>query len=219
LLIVTPYRSPSSQDKFEVSIMACKRTISHASLNPTNLATAKHFHNDPNHLVVAALRSLTKINPSVAVDEKHKIVYLKKPKSNQVSVISGGGSGHEPAFAAYVGHGMLSGAVAGSIFASPSTVQIYQCLMRRVDNTQGVMVIVMNYTGDALHFGMAVEKCRAQGIKIDMLVVGDDVGVGRAKSGRLGRRGIAGTVLVHKIACALAATGYVVCLFLGSGNC
>ncbi|OBT55011.1 hypothetical protein VE04_04502 [Pseudogymnoascus sp. 24MN13] len=168
---------------------------------------SKHFHNDPNHLVVAALRSLTKINPSVAVDEKHKIVYLKKPKSNQVSVISGGGSGHEPAFAAYVGHGMLSGAVAGSIFASPSTVQIYQCLMRRVDNTQGVMVIVMNYTGDALHFGMAVEKCRAQGIKIDMLVVGDDVGVGRAKSGRLGRRGIAGTVLVHKIACALAATG------------
>lgn len=69
------------------------------------------------------------------------------------------------------------------------------------------MVIVMNYTGDALHFGMAVEKARARGIKVDMLIVGDDVGVGRARSGRLGRRGIAGVVLVHKIAGALAASG------------
>lgn len=180
-------------------------------MHPTNLVAAKHFHNEPNHLVVAALRSLTQTNPSVAVDEKHKIVYIKKHKSNQVSVISGGGSGHEPAFGAYVGYGLLSGVVAGSIFASPSTEQIYQCLMRYVDNTRGVMVIVMNYTGDALHFGMAVEKSRAQGIKIDMLVVGDDVAVGRARSGRLGRRGLAGTVLVHKIACALAATGYVIC--------
>lgn len=179
------------------------------SVHPTHLVAAKHFHNDPNHLVIAAQRSLTRTNPSVAVDERHKIVYLKKRKSSnsQVSVISGGGSGHEPAYGAYVGHGLLSGVVAGSIFASPSTEQIYQCLTRYVDNTQGVMVIIMNYTGDVLHFGMAVEKARAQGIKIDMLVVGDDVAVGRARSGRLGRRGLAGTVLVHKIACALAATG------------
>ncbi len=73
----------------------------------------------------------------------------------------------------------------------------------------GIMVIVMNYTGDALHFGMAVEKARARGVKVDMLVVGDDVGVGRARGGRIGRRGIAGTVLVQKIAGALAATGCV----------
>ena len=69
------------------------------------------------------------------------------------------------------------------------------------------MVIIMNYTGDVLHFGMAVEKARARGIKVDMLVVGDDVGVGRARGGRIGRRGIAGTVLVQKIASAAAAFG------------
>lgn len=65
----------------------------------------------------------------------------------------------------------------------------------------------MNYTGDVLNFGMAVEKARAQGIEVDMVVVGDDVGVGRQKGGKVGRRGIAGTVLVHKIAGALAAQG------------
>lgn len=70
-------------------------------------------------------------------------------------------------------------------------------------------MIVMNYTGDVLHFGMAVEKARARGVKVDMLVVGDDVGVGRARGGRIGRRGIAGTVLVQKITGALAATGCV----------
>lgn len=71
------------------------------------------------------------------------------------------------------------------------------------------MVIVMNYTGDVLNFGMAVEKARAQGVKVDMVVVGDDAGVGRAKGGKVGRRGIAGTVLVQKVAGALAARGYV----------
>jgi triose/dihydroxyacetone kinase / FAD-AMP lyase (cyclizing) len=159
--------------------------------------------------VTAALQSLTRTNPSVAVDKKFKIAYIKQTKTPQVSIISGGGSGHEPSFSAFVGHGLLSGAVVGSIFASPSAEQIQQCLMRCVDNAKGVLVIVMNYTGDVLHFGMAVEKARARGIKVDMLVVGDDVGVGRARGGRIGRRGIAGTVLVQKIAGALAATGCV----------
>jgi len=71
-----------------------------------------------------------------------------------------------------------------------------------------VMVIIMNYTGDVMHFGMAVEKARARGINVDMLVVGDDVGIGRARGQRIGRRGIAGTVLVQKVAGAAAATGY-----------
>mgnify|MGYP001940290959 CR=1 FL=1 len=71
-------------------------------------------------------------------------------------------------------------------------------------------MIVMNYTGDVLNFGMAVEKARAAGFEVDMVVVGDDAGVGRAKGGKVGRRGIAGTVLVQKIAGALAAKGYVV---------
>jgi hypothetical protein len=77
-----------------------------------------------------------------------------------------------------------------------------------VEKSRGVLVIVMNYTGDVLNFGMAVEKARAAGIDVDMVVVGDDAGVGRERGGKVGRRGIAGTVLVQKIAGALAERGY-----------
>jgi len=79
--------------------------------------------------------------------------------------------------------------------------------MSRVDTEKGILVTVMNYTGDVLNFGMAVEKAKAAGLRVEMLVVGDDVGVGREKAGKVGRRGIAGTVLVHKISGALAAKG------------
>ena len=121
--------------------------------------------------------------------------------------MSGGGSGHEPSFAAFVGRGLLSGAVAGTIFASPSAEQIRRCILERVETSQGVLVVVMNYTGDVLNFGMAVEKAKAAGMQVEMVVTADDAGVGRAQGGKVGRRGIAGTVLTQKIAGALAATG------------
>lgn len=104
---------------------------------------------------------------------------------------------------------MLTAAVAGTIFASPSAEQVRRCLQHRVQSSEGILVIVMNYTGDVLNFGMAVEKAKASGIDIDMLVVGDDAGVGRKAGGKVGRRGIAGTVLVQKLAGALAARGQV----------
>lgn len=107
-----------------------------------------------------------------------------------------------------VGKGLLSAAVAGTIFASPSTEQIRIAIRSRVDTSAGVLVTVMNYTGDVLNFGVAVEKARAAGLQVEMVVVGDDVGVGRTRAGKVGRRGIAGTVLVHKISAALAAQGY-----------
>ena len=103
---------------------------------------------------------------------------------------------------------MLSAAVAGTIFASPSAEQVRTGITSRVDTDKGVLVVVMNYTGDILNFGMAVEKAKAKGLGVEMVVVGDDVGVGREKAGKVGRRGIAGTVLVLKIAGALAAKGY-----------
>lgn len=84
--------------------------------------------------------------------------------------------------------------------------QIYSCITRRVNPNSAVLLIVMNYTGDILHFGLASEKAKAAGIDVDMVVVADDVGVGREMNGKVGRRGIAGTVLVHKIVGALAAT-------------
>ncbi|OAK95356.1 dihydroxyacetone kinase [Phaeosphaeriaceae sp. SRC1lsM3a] len=169
--------------------------------------SSKHFIHDPTHLVHSALLSIPHTNPAVQCDISNKIIYLPSPPSPQVSLISGGGSGHEPSFASFVGPGLLSGAVAGTIFASPSAEQVRRCILHRVPKDKGVLVVVMNYTGDVLNFGMAVEKARASGIEVDMVVVGDDVGVGRKKGGKVGRRGIAGTVLVQKVAGALAARG------------
>jgi dihydroxyacetone kinase len=169
--------------------------------------SARHFINDPTLLVNSALEALTITNPSVALDVENKIVYRRPGKASQVSIVSGGGSGHEPSFGAFVGDGLLAASVAGTIFASPSAEQIRKAVMGRVDTDKGVLVTVMNYTGDVLNFGMAVEKAKAAGVKAAMVVVGDDVSVGRAKAGKVGRRGIAGTVLVHKISGALAAAG------------
>ncbi|KAK3711983.1 dihydroxyacetone kinase Dak1 [Vermiconidia calcicola] len=172
------------------------------------MSSSKHFINDPEHLVLSALNSVTLTNPTTALDRSNKIIYLRPDAAEpQVSVISGGGSGHEPSFAAYVGPGLLSGAVAGTIFASPGAEQVRRCILERVETSKGVLVVVMNYTGDVLNFGMAVEKAKAAGMQVEMVVMADDAGVGREQGGKVGRRGIAGTVFVHKIAGALAATG------------
>ncbi|KAI9840754.1 MAG: hypothetical protein M1837_001328 [Sclerophora amabilis] len=203
----------------------------------SGMLSTKHFLSDPAHLVLSSLRSLTQSNPSLALDEENKVVYYNnynQQKQQQlqqhqqlVSIISGGGSGHEPAFAGFVGHGLLGAAVAGTIFASPGSAQVARAIGtvdrlggggggggasgredgREKGKGRGVLVVVMNYTGDVLNFGMAVEKAKAAGLNMGMVVVGDDVGVGRSKGGKVGRRGIAGTVLVVKIAGALAATG------------
>ncbi|KAI9740225.1 MAG: hypothetical protein M1834_004803 [Cirrosporium novae-zelandiae] len=171
--------------------------------------STKHFVNDPTKLVLDSLRSLTLTNPSLAFDSQHKIVYLRHSALSkpQVSIISGGGSGHEPAYAGYVGRGFLSGSVAGTIFASPSAEQVYRAIVDRVDNSKGVIVVTMNYTGDVLNFGLAVERAKAKGVKAELVVMADDVGVGRKRGGKVGRRGIAGGILTLKIACALAAKG------------
>ena len=125
-----------------------------------------------------------------------------------MSVVCGGGSGHEPGYAGFVGDGLLAACVAGTIFASPAAEQVRTCLQHRLPaESKGVLVIATNYTGDVLNFGMGVEKARALGKKVEMVVVGDDVGVGRAKSGKVGRRGLSGTALVVKICGALAEQG------------
>jgi dihydroxyacetone kinase len=126
-------------------------------------------------------------------------VWLYDRKDSQTALISGGGAGHEPAHAGYVGDGMLTAAVSGSVFASPSVAQILSAITR-VAGPAGVLLIIKNYTGDVFHFRLAAEKARvALGIPVEVLTVGDDVSVGRRKSGKVGRRGLAGTVLVHKI--------------------
>ncbi|KAL8736015.1 MAG: hypothetical protein Q9166_000577 [cf. Caloplaca sp. 2 TL-2023] len=175
------------------------------------MAAAKHYFNDPSNAVLLGLRGVTLTNPSLLLDEKNKIVYrhpssVASPKN--VSVVCGGGSGHEPGFCAFVGQGALTACVAGTIFASPSAQQVRTCLSQRLPaDTQGIVVVVTNYTGDVLNFGMGIEKARAMGKKVEMVVVADDVGVGRAKGGKVGRRGLSGTALVVKICGALAEAG------------
>jgi len=131
------------------------------------------------------------------------IILANHPKDKSVNLISGGGAGHEPAHAAYVGTNMLTAAVSGSIFASPSVSQIYNTI-RQSGGAAGTLLIVKNYTGDVFNFNLAASKASAAGKETEVVIIGDDVSVGREKSGKVGRRGLAGTVFVHKIAGAYA---------------
>ncbi|CAI7662262.1 unnamed protein product [Penicillium viridicatum] len=170
----------------------------------------KHFFTDPNHLVLTALNSLTLTNPSLALDRQNKIIFRRPDaprRANKVSIVTGGGSGHEPAFAGFVGHGLCDASVAGTIFASPSAEQIRRAVIDRVPTDNGVLILPMNYTGDVLNFGMATEKSRVAGIKTEFFAINDDVGVGRTKGGKVGRRGIGGGVLILKMVGALAEAG------------
>ena len=173
---------------------------------------SKHFINDPEALVTASLKSLTLTNPSLRLDEAKRVIYRGDTPglADKVSILSGGGSGHEPGFAGYVGKGLLTASIAGSIFASPAANQIQSAIFDHVPVGKGVLILVMNYTGDVLNFGVAIEKAKAinPSRRVEQLVVGDDVGVPRSKAGKVGRRGVAGTLLVQKILGALSALMY-----------
>lgn len=128
------------------------RTRRHRRTNTHRLPPpppARHFFHDPLHLVQHSLSSLPLTNPSLSFDASNKIVFRTPLASNGppcVSLVSGGGSGHEPSFAGFVGDGMLTASVAGTIFASPSAEQVRRCIMARVPGERGVCVVVMNYT-------------------------------------------------------------------------
>jgi dihydroxyacetone kinase len=126
-------------------------------------------------------------------------------RATSVAVISGGGSGHEPAHAGYVGAGMLSAAVLGDVFTSPSTDAVLAAI-HAVSGTAGALLIIKNYTGDQLNFRLAAEIARAEGYQVEIAVVADDVSL-PVSGEHAGRRGLAGTVLVHKVAGAAAAEG------------
>ncbi|KAI0924738.1 hypothetical protein AcW2_005531 [Taiwanofungus camphoratus] len=171
---------------------------------------SKHFLNSPESLVVDSLEGLCALNPQLSLDPADKVVYVSSQDRSRVALICGGGSGHEPAHAGYVGDGMLSAAVCGSIFASPNASQVRHGI-DLVDNEKGTVIVVKNYTGDILNFGLAKEQYAAshpaKADRLRFVVVGDDVAVGRTQGKIVGRRGLAGTVLVYKIAGALARRG------------
>lgn len=133
------------------------------------------------------------------------VVVRTHKKVGKVALISGGGSGHEPAHGGYVGDGMLDCAVAGAVFTSPTPDQIYEGI-KAIATDKGVLMVVKNYTGDIMNFEMAADMARDEDIKVDYVVTNDDVAV-KDSLYTTGRRGVAGTVLVHKIAGAKAETG------------
>lgn len=133
------------------------------------------------------------------------VVVRAEKKEGKVALISGGGSGHEPAHGGYVGEGMLDAAVAGAVFTSPTPDQVYEGI-KAVATDAGVLMVIKNYTGDVMNFEMAGEMAEAEGISVKQVVVNDDVAV-KDSTYTVGRRGVAGTVFVHKIAGARAETG------------
>ena len=126
-------------------------------------------------------------------------------KTDKVVLISGGGSGHEPAHGGYVGKGMLDAAVAGAVFTSPTPDQVYEAI-QATECGKGALLIIKNYTGDVMNFEMAADMAADEDIVVDKVIVADDVAVENS-TWTTGRRGIAGTVFVHKIAGACAETG------------
>ncbi|MEO0944287.1 MAG: dihydroxyacetone kinase subunit DhaK [Pseudomonadota bacterium] len=131
-----------------------------------------------------------------------KVVFRTDWDKSKVALVSGGGSGHEPAHAGFVGKGMLTAAVCGEVFASPSVEAVLAGILA-VTGDAGCLLIVKNYTGDRLNFGLAAERARALGRKVEMVVVDDDIALPELPQ----PRGVAGTLFVHKIAGAMAEDG------------
>jgi dihydroxyacetone kinase len=169
----------------------------------------KKLINDVSTVVPDMLDGLAALNPGLSLLQGTTIIVRADAEAaaarNEVALISGGGSGHEPAHGGYVGAGMLSAAVAGEVFTSPSTDAVLDAI-RAVAGPAGVLLIVKNYTGDRFNFGLAAEIARAEGIPVEMVIVADDVALA-ASGAHAGRRGLAGTVFVHKVAGAAAAEG------------
>ncbi len=164
----------------------------------------KKIINQPENVVTEMLQGIAKAHPALVYTPGAEVISRRDPGS-QVGLVSGGGSGHEPAHAGYVGMGMLSAAVSGNVFASPSPDRVLEGI--RLANTgKGVLLIIKNYSGDIMNFTMAQELAEMEGIPVRAVVVRDDVAVPDSTFST-GRRGIAGTVFVHKCAGAKAAAG------------
>ena len=168
----------------------------------------KKFINRPEDVVEEMLQGLAVLHPGSVRLPGHKALIradAQHVRNQQVAILSGGGSGHEPAHAGYIGAGMLSAAVAGEVFTSPSSDSVFAAI-QSVAAKPGALLVVKNYTGDRLNFGLAAEMARAAGIPVELIIVDDDValkGTGQAT----GARGLAGTVFIHKLLGAAAAEG------------
>ncbi len=167
----------------------------------------KKLINRPEDLVIEMCEGMVLAHPEqLTFERKYRILMRREPAANKVSLISGGGSGHEPAHGGFVGRGMLDAAVCGDVFASPSTVQVYNALLK-TRSPRGSLLIIKNYSGDCMNFEAAAEMAvDDDGMNIERVYVNDDVAV-KDSLYTIGRRGVAGTIFVHKIAGAAAEAG------------
>jgi len=166
----------------------------------------KKLINDPADVLAEALTGIQAAHPEVRVDFENRVVLRGEPtRAGKVALVSGGGSGHEPMHGGFVGRGMLDAAAAGEVFTSPTPDQVLAAT-KAVDSGAGVLHIVKNYTGDVLNFEMAAELAAADGVRVESVVVADDVAV-EDSTWTAGRRGTGTTVVLEKIVGAVAEEG------------
>ncbi|XP_075974445.1 triokinase/FMN cyclase-like [Anticarsia gemmatalis] len=166
----------------------------------------KKLINSPESSVDDNLRGVVATFPQLQLHPKHRVVTVRnKSDTKRVAILGGGGSGHEPFAAGFVGGGMLDGAVAGGVFASPPTGHVLYAIAQLYKyNSGGVFVLIGNYTGDRLNFGKAIEKAKISGIKVEGLIVGEDVASSKNKTGG---RAMIGEVLFYKMCGAMSQRG------------
>ena len=166
----------------------------------------KKLINSPDDVIAEALRGIDAADENVRVDHENRVIFRAEPtRAGKVAVISGGGSGHEPLHGGFVGVGMLDAACAGQVFTSPTPDQMLAATVG-TDAGAGVLHVVKNYTGDVMNFEMAAELAVEQGVRVETVVVADDVAVEDSLY-TAGRRGVGLTVLLEKIVGAAAEEG------------
>lgn len=166
----------------------------------------KKIINNSTDVVSEALMGMQAAYPDKLVyTPKMEVISRKEKKTDKVAVISGGGAGHEPLHAGFVGKGMLDAAISGNVFSSPSPDRIGSAI-EQVSCGKGVLMVIKNYSGDIMNFGLSADLAEMDDIEVAQVIVKDDVAVPDREEGT-GRRGIAGTVFVHKIAGAKAEQG------------
>ena len=165
----------------------------------------KKIINEPKNVVEEMVSGLVAAYPDYVKQIPETLVVARTDDYEQVALVSGGGSGHEPAHAGFVGDGMLSAAVCGQVFTSPTPDQIHEAI-KATDKGKGTLLIVKNYSGDVMNFDMAKELAEMDEIEVASVLVDDDIAV-EDSTYTQGRRGVAGTILVHKILGAMAREG------------
>ncbi len=165
----------------------------------------KKIINRPESVVQDMCSGIVLAHPELKLNSRHRFIYKSELNGAKVSLICGGGSGHEPAHAGFVGKGLLDAAVCGEVFASPSQIQVYQAI-RQVAGDKGVLLIIKNYSGDVMNFESAARLASEDGIAVECVKIDDDIAV-RDSLYTVGRRGVAGTIFVHKLAGAAAESG------------